>query len=527
MLRQTAISRRAAFALALAPAAWACAPAAPPRSVFVMARALDDVIGLDPAEVFEFSGAEIVANLYPRLFRANPDDPASPLGDIVETWRSDGARFDFTLRPGAAFASGRTVSAGDVVFSLRRALALARAPAFILAQFGLTPESVRAIDDRRFALDLDRAWAPSLVCNALSAGVASVVDRLAVPAAERAADRGNSWLRAHSAGGGAFVLKRWRPGEFALLDASPAARRRGVAIKRVALRDIREPATQRLLLERGDVDAARNLGPDQIAEVARLDGVKVLAAPRARIRYLGLNQRHPLLSRAPVRRALRWLIDYRAIAGELLGGRARVHQAFLPTGFLGALADAPFSLDPDRARRLLREAGLGDGFRVAMDVRSDPESLRIGQALQASMAAAGVRLELVAGTGKQVLTRYRARRHEIFMGQWAADYLDPHSNAATFTRNPDNRDDARERTLAWRNGWEIPRLTRRAEEAALASDGGERAAIYRELQRAVQRDSPFVVMFQETEQIALRARVTGFVAGLVSDQTRYDGIVKS
>ena len=34
-------------------------------------------------------------------------------------------------------------------------------------------------------------------------------------------------------------------------------------------------------------------------------------------------------------------------------------------------------------------------------------------------------------------------------------------------------------------------------------------------------------MFQETEQIALRARVSGFVAGLVSDQTRYDGIAKS
>ena len=527
MLRQARLSRRDLFGLALAPAVWACAPAAPPRSVFVMARALDDMIGLDPAEVFEFSGAEIVANLYPRLFRANPADPASPLGDAVETWRHDGARFAFALRRGAVFASGRPVTAEDAVFSLRRALALSRAPAFILSQFGLTPERVRAAGDRRFTLELDRAWAPSLVRNALSAGVASVVDREAVPAAARAADRGNSWLRTHSAGGGAFVLERWRPGEFALLDASAAARRRGVAIKRVAVRDIREPATQRLLLERGDVDAARNLGPDQIAEMARLAKVKVLAAPRARIRYLGLNQRHPLLSLSPVRRALRWLIDYRAIAGELLGGRARVHQAFLPLGFLGALEATPFAFDPDRARRLLREAGLDDGFSVAMDIRSDPESLRMGQALQASMAAAGVRLELVAGTGKQVLTRYRSRRHEIFMGQWAADYLDPHSNAGTFARNPDNGDEARERTLAWRNGWEIPRLTRRAEEAALTGDDRERAAVYRELQGVVQRDSPFVVMFQETEQIALRARVSGFVTGLVSDQTRYEGIVKA
>ena len=327
-----------------------------------------------------------------------------------------------------------------------------------------------------------------------------------------------------SAGGGAFSLKRWRPGEFVLLDAAPGV---GGALKRVALRDIREPAVQRLLLERGDVDAARNLGPDQIAALAAAEGVTILAVPRARIYYLGLNQRHPLLSRSPVRRALRHLIDYRAIAGTLLGGRARVHQAFLPAGFFAALEETPFAFEPGRARALLREAGLAGGFAARMDVRSDPGSLLIAQAIQASMAAGGVRLELVPGTGKQVLTRYRARRHEIFMGQWGADYLDPHSNASVFARNPDNGDAARERTLAWRNAWEIPELTRRAESAALARGEAERAEIYLDLQRVVQRDSPFVAMFQETEQIALRRRVSGFAAGLTSDQTLYGSIRKS
>ncbi len=520
------LTRRAALRLALAgglaAGGAACAPAGTPRSVFVMARALDDVTGLDPAEVFEFSGAEIVSNLYPRLFRADPRAPGAPIGEAAESWTHDGARFVLTVRRGLKFASGREAGAADAVFSLRRAIALNKAPAFILAQFGLTPERVRLVDERRFALELDAPWAPSLVRNALSAGVASVVDRRAIP--EPGDDWGNAWLRGHSAGGGAFALKRWRPGEFVLLDAAPGA---GGALKRVALRDIREPAVQRLLLERGDVDAARNLGPDQIAALAAAEGVTILAVPRARIYYLGLNQRHPLLSRSPVRRALRHLIDYRAIAGTLLGGRARVHQAFLPAGFFAALEETPFAFEPGRARALLREAGLAEGFAARMDVRSDPGSLLIAQAIQASMAAGGVRLELVPGTGKQVLTRYRARRHEIFMGQWGADYLDPHSNASVFARNPDNGDAARERTLAWRNAWEIPELTRRAESAALARGEAERAEIYLDLQRIVQRDSPFVAMFQETEQIALRRRVSGFAAGLTSDQTLYGSIRKS
>ncbi len=524
MVLRDGLTRRGLFGLALAGGAAACAPAGTPRSVFVMAKALDDVIGLDPAEVFEFSGAEIVANLYPRLFRPNPDDPGSPVGEVVEAASPDGARFIFSVRAGPTFASGRRIGVEDVVFSLRRAVALDKAPGFILTQFGLTPERIRALDDRRFLLELDAAYAPSLVYNALSAGIASVIDRRAIP--DPGADWGHGWLRAHSAGGRAFTLKRWRTGEFVLLDAAPAARS-DEALKRVVLRDIREPAVQRLLLERGDIDAARNLGPDQIAALAATGGVRILRAPRARIHYLGLNQRHPILARSPVRRALRHLIDYRAIAEELLGGRARVHQAFLPAGFFAALDETPFAFDPDRARTLLAEAGLHEGFEVAMDARSDPVSLLIAQALQASMAAGGVRLEILPGTGKQVLTKYRARRHEIFIGQWGPDYLDPHSNAATFTRNPDNGDDARERTLAWRNGWEIPELTRRTEAAVLAGNENDRARIYRDLQRIVQRDSPFVVMFQETEQIALRDGVSGFAAGLTADQTRYDAIRKA
>jgi peptide/nickel transport system substrate-binding protein len=241
---------------------------------------------------------------------------------------------------------------------------------------------------------------------------------------------------------------------------------------------------------------------------------------------MALNQRHAQLGRPEVRRALRQLVDYDAIAATLLAGRASAHQAFLPKGFFAALEDRPFAYRPDEARAILAEAGLADGFSVAMDVRSDPVMMLVAQAIQASMAEAGVAIEILPGTGKQVLTRYRARRHDIFIGNWGPDYLDPHTNASTFARNPDNGDDARERTLAWRNGWEIPDLTHLAEQAVLERDTGRRAEIYGELQRRVQEDSPFIVLFQENELIALAAEVQGFAAGLTSDQTLYHGIRK-
>ena len=502
------------------------ATAGTPRSVFVMAKALDDLVSLDPAEVFEFSGAEVIANLYQRLFRANPDDPGSPIGEVVESWQvsEDGRTFTFTLRDGLAFPGGRRIEAADATFSLRRVVVLNKAPSFILTQFGLTAEGVeaqiRTLDARRFTLTLDRPYAPSLVLNVLTAGIASVVDRVA------AMEQDPDWLRSHAAGSGPFTLKRWEPGEYLLLDANPDYVGGKPALKRVVLRDIREPSTQRLLIETGDIDAARNLGADQIAALAGDDDIRVLTVPRARLFYMALNQRHPQLGRAEVRLALRQLIDYEAIAATLLAGRASAHQAFLPKGFFAAMEERPFAYRPDQAKAILAEAGLGDGFSVAMDVRSDPVMMLVAQAIQASMAEAGVAIEILPGTGKQVLTRYRARRHDIFIGQWGPDYLDPHTNASTFARNPDNGDDARERTLAWRNGWEIPDLTALAEQAVLEQDTARRAEIYGELQRRVQADSPFIVLFQENELIALAAGVEGFAAGLTSDQTLYHGIRK-
>ena len=57
---------------------------ASPDSVVVMAKSLDDLITLDPAEAFEFSGTEIIANLYDRLFVANPINPTQPNLGLVD-----------------------------------------------------------------------------------------------------------------------------------------------------------------------------------------------------------------------------------------------------------------------------------------------------------------------------------------------------------------------------------------------------------------------------------------------------------
>ena len=224
--------------------------------------------------------------------------------------------------------------------------------------------------------------------------------------------------------------------------------------------------------------------------------------------------------------ALKYLVDYDGIEKNILKGVRVVHQAFLPVGFLGALEDKPYKFDLAKAKDLLAKAGLAGGFSVSMDVRSQYPSVDIAQALQASWAQAGIKLELIQGDGKQVITKYRARNHEIVMLDWGPDYQDPHTNAQTFASNFDNSDASPTKTLAWRNSWDIPEMSKKTQAAVEEFDAEKRASLYQDLQREHQKVSPFVIMFQQVEVAAHRKSVDGFVVGPGNDSNWYSGIKK-
>jgi peptide/nickel transport system substrate-binding protein len=293
------------------------------------------------------------------------------------------------------------------------------------------------------------------------------------------------------------------------------------------MRHIPEPASQRLQLEKGDIDYARSLTKDQIDALRSNVNVTVDRGDKGYILYLGLNQKNPTLAKPEVREALKWLVDYDAIERNILAGTFAPHQSFLPKGFFGAISDKPYKFDLAKGKELLAKAGLPNGFSVTMDARSSSPITEIAQAIQATWAQAGVKLELIPGDGRQTLTKYRARNHDIYIGQWGPDYPDPHTNAETFAMNVDNTDDAKSKTLAWRNAWDIPEMTKRIAAAVEERDAERRKATYEDVQREHQRTSPFVIMFQQIEVAAHRKNVDGFVIGPTSDTNYYANIVKN
>ncbi|MCB2053055.1 MAG: ABC transporter substrate-binding protein [Geminicoccaceae bacterium] len=509
------------------------AQAETPPDTLIQAWAIDDVISLDPAEVFEFTASEILGNSYQPLVGYNVEDVSEIFGVIAESWEvsEDGKTFTFTIRPDMQFASGNPITAADAVFSLQRAIKLDKSPAFILTQFGFdagnVEEKIRQTGDMTFEFEMDKAYAPTLVLYCLTATVGFIVDKELALEHETDGDFGYNWLKTNYAGSGAFTIREWRANEVVVLERNENYGGDAPPMARAIYRHIPEGATQRLLLEQGDIDIARSLGAEAIAALADNPDIRIESGVKGSIYYLGLNQKNENLAKPEVRQAMKYLVDYGTIADTIMKGRVQVHQAFLPKGFLGALEDTPFSLNVEKAKELLTEAGLPDGFSVTMDTRNTPEITAMAEAIQQTMAQAGIQMELIPGDGQQTLTKYRARNHDIYIGRWGPDYQDPHTNADTFARNPDNSDDAASKPLAWRNAWDIPEMTAEADAAVLESDAKKRAEMYLAIQREHQETSPFVIMFQEIEVLGMRANVHGFVIGPSFNDNSFKHVTKS
>ena len=515
----------AAAAAMLALAGAMPAVAATPKDTLVVAWAIDDIITMDPAESFEISAGEIMGNTYDRLVRFDVNDPSKLYGDVAKSWTvsPDGKTFSFELKPGLKFASGNALTAEDVVYSLQRAVLLDKTPAFILTQFGFNKDNVK---DRikqtgplTLTIETDKSYAPTFVLNCLTANVAAIVDKKLVMSKEQNGDFGYGWLKTNYAGSGPLKLREWRANEIVALERNDSYYGEKSKLARVIYRHVKEAATQRLLLEKGDADVARNLTPQDLAALASNKDIKTTSTPKGTVYYISLNQKNPTLAKPEVREAMKWLVDYAAIGDTLIKNIGVVHQNFLPIGLLGASTENPYKLDVDKAKALLAKAGVPNGFKVTIDMRTVQPVQGITEAFQQTAKRAGIDVEILPGDGKQTLTKYRARTHEMYIGQWGADYWDPHTNADTFARNPDNSDDAKSKPLAWRNAWAIPELTKKADAAVLERDPVKRKAMYEEMQADFRKNSPFVMLFQQTEVAAFRNDVEGLKLGPTSDTT--------
>jgi peptide/nickel transport system substrate-binding protein len=483
------------------------------EDTLIFAADLTDIITLDPAVVYEFSGVELAGNMYETLVSFNPGEPGKLVPVLAEAWNvaddGDMWKLTFNLNPNAKFVSGSSVTAADVAFSWGRAIDINKSPAFLLIDVcQISKENVTAVDATTLELRLPKTVSPQVCLSVLTFTTAAVVEQAAVEP-NMGADMGESWLNDNSAGSGPYVLNSWDRSVGVTLDANPNYwGGTAPAMKRVIFQNTPELANLQAAIETGDADIVQDLGSEQAAALEGNPDITLIRASTNYLIYAGMNATEPPLDNPDVREAIRYAINYEDII-TLLGGNAEIVQEIIPIGFLGHQGENPFTQDIERAKELLADAGVAEGTEINFIVPTGTapggiEWATIAAKMQSDVAQIGLTLNIQQLQQSELLNIYRAQDGQMVLINWSPDFPDPDGNATPFSNYEAN-------SLAFRNEWNDPTAIELSKAAAVELDPDRRAEMYAELVEHVLHNGPYAVLYQPTRLYGVRSNVQGFI----------------
>ena len=470
---------------------------------------------LDPARTIETTSEMVNHATYDSLVTFDGEDLKTPKPSLATSWRvsSDGKTYTFVLRQNVRFASGNPLTATDVKWSLDRVLNLKANSLFLLDGV----EDVLVLDPSRVAIRL-KTPKPSIL-PILSSPSLGILDSKfvteqggdATPDA-RDKDKAETYLNAHSAGTGAYVLTRYTPGQEVALERNPTHWRPAANAERIVIRNIVEPATEQIQVEKGDVDIATGLGQDQLQALRRAQGVSVKTSPAATTFYVLMNANPSVggpFANPKIQQAVRYALDYAGILTIAGAGSVRL-AGVIPTLFPGAMdpRQGP-NTDRDRARSLIRESGMSD-VRGQLSYASDStiwgvQMNLLAQKIQADLLAVDIRLDLNGLPITTALQQYRDGKNQVGVWSWAADYPDA-SDFLVYLPG---------RTVGKRAGW-LPDASPAAKALAdlgdqveMEPDNAKRLALYQRIDRQLAEMGPYAPLFQPAVPYAFRSNVGG------------------
>lgn len=330
-------------------------------------------------------------------------DASTFVPELAESWEilDEGRTMIFKLRKDATFHDGSPVTAEDVRWSFERAIAAGGFPAIQMAAGSLeTADQFSVVDDHTFKATFAKANKLSLPDMAVP--VPCIVNKALVMQHVTEADPwGLEWTQNNDAGGGAFSVTTWKPGDQLVLTRFDDWKSGELPqMSRVVFRQIASPGTRRALLEKGDVDISVGLPPKDYAEMAAAGEIKVVGTPvQGDLLYIDMNVQMAPFDNLKVRQAMAFAIPYEQIMESAL------YQRGVP--MFGAPEDttsfppvwptpSPFSTNIEKAKALLAEAGFPDGFETTLSFDLSQATTRepIALLVQESLAQIGVKVSI-------------------------------------------------------------------------------------------------------------------------------------
>ncbi|NIG16031.1 dipeptide ABC transporter periplasmic-binding protein DppA [Pantoea sp. Cy-640] len=443
---------------------------------------------------------------------------------LAEKWdvSEDGKTYTFHLRQGVKwqttkdFKPTRTFNADDVVFSFERQLdknnkyhgvSGGSYEYFEGMDMPKLIAKIEKVDDYTVRFTLTRPEAPFLAD--LGMDFASILSK---EYADNMLKAGTpEKLDLNPVGTGPFVLQQYQKDSRILYKANPDFWGTKPKIDRLVFSITPDASVRYAKLQKGECQVMPYPNPADIASMKKDTKINLMEQPGLNVGYLSFNTEKKPLDNVKVRQALTMAVNKQAIIDAVYQGAGQAAKNLIPPTMWGYNNDVKdYAYDPAKAKELLKEAGMPDGFSIdlwAMPVQRpyNPNARRMAEMVQADWAKIGVKAKIVTFEWGEYLKRAKAGEHQTVMMGWTGDNGDPDNFFATLFSCAAAKDGSNYSRWCYKPFEDL------IQPARAEADHNKRIELYKQAQVVMHDQAPALIIAHSTVYEPVSKKVSGYV----------------
>lgn len=443
---------------------------------------------------------------------------------LAEKWdiSEDGKIYTFHLRKGVKWQSNkdfkptRDFNADDVLFTFERQKN-ADAPYhkvsggsyeyFIGMGMGDLINKIVKVDDNTIQFVLNRPESPFLAdlamdfASILSSEYADNMMKAGTP----------EKVDLNPIGTGPFQLQQYQKDSRILYKAFDGFWGTKPKIDRLVFSITPDASVRYAKLQKNECQVMPYPNPADIAAMEKDPAINLMQKPGLNVGYLSFNTEKKPLDNVKVRQALTMAVNKKAIIEAVYQGAGQPAKNLIPPtmwSYDDSIVDYPF--DPEKAKALLKEAGMEKGFAIdlwAMPVQRpyNPNARRMAEMIQADWAKVGVKANIVTYEWGEYLKRAKSGEHQTVMMGWTGDNGDPDNFFATLFSCAAAKDGSNYSRWCYKPFEDL------IQPARSESDPAKRTALYQQAQVMMHDLAPALIVAHSTVYEPVRKEVKGYV----------------
>uniref|UniRef100_UPI003F71D681 ABC transporter substrate-binding protein n=1 Tax=Marinobacterium profundum TaxID=1714300 RepID=UPI003F71D681 len=418
--------RAALTALALAGGLMATASAQAAGTLTVASP--QDPGSWDPVDTFLVNWASVATNIYDGLTYRGPNTELVP--GLATSWEEldNGTRIRFKLREGVQFHNGEPFNADAVKFTFDRLMGEEGKKGPQRSNYAAI-DHVEVIDN--YSVDFHLKASDPVLLIKLAGYGAMIVPPTYIT------EKGEDYFNAHPVGTGPFKLASYEPKIGIKLEAFADHWGGAPQLSNLNYRFISEPSTAVAELQSGRVDLVipPTIPIGMIPTIEQDPNIDIVTTASPTVYALRFNTGNGITADERVRKAMIYGVDRQAIIDSILGGQAAPIASFqgeLSFGHDPKMQPLPY--DPNKAKQLLKEAGVAPGTKIQIDIRGNDATFNeVSQAVASYLQIIGLNATLKPYETNVMLNDIipAGKTGELFQQNWGGWTLD-YDNTAYF-----------------------------------------------------------------------------------------------